>query len=119
MGKLTLSDISGDIILVVGLITGATFLLQKVKDAIVAVLKEHLKTINDKLDVLSDRVNKVDAQQTKNYLVRCIKDIERGEQLDDAEMIRFWEQYGHYTDGLKENGYIKKKVEKLQKENKI
>ena len=119
MGKLTLSDISGDIILIVGLITGTTFLFHKLEDAITAILNKHLEEIMDKLNFLEGKISKVDAQQTKNYLVRCMKDIENGETLDDAEMIRFWEQYGHYIDGLKENGYIKKRVEKLQKENKL
>lgn len=62
-------------------------------------------------------VRQVDKEQTKNYLVRTIADIERG-QVSESELLRFWEQYGHYTDedGINGDGYIKRKVENLQKQ---
>ena len=120
MTEWTLSEIGIDIALLVGIISGAAYLINGLKQWMSTLFDEKLNPINQKLSDLDSRVSRVDAQQTKNYLVRCMNDIENG-TINDSELERFWEQYHYYVDkeGLNKNGYIKSKVEKLQKEGKL
>ena len=120
MTNWTLSEIGIDIALLVGIISGAACLINGLKQWMSTLFDNKLEPINSKLTVLEKRVGRVDAQQTKNYLVRCMNDIENG-TINESELERFWEQYKYYTDKdkLDQNGYIKSKVEKLQKEGKL
>lgn len=120
MAEWTLSEIGVDIALLVGIITGVTYIISGLKQWMSKLFDDKLSPINTKLSDLDKRVGRVDAQQTKNYLVRCMNDIENG-TINESELERFWEQYKYYTDKdkLDQNGYIKSKVEKLQKEGKL
>lgn len=71
-----------------------------------------------KTDIQED-IRKVDEECTKNFLVSFLKEVERGETIDDVERERFYEAYDHYTNELDLNSYIHKKVEKLEKEGKL
>lgn len=129
LSNITLSDIEGIIVVFVGLIAGLITLYNYIKKFITVSIKPELEKIqseqkeadiklNEKIDSLDERVTRVDMQQTKNYLVRCLNDIDKG-AISDSELERFWEQYKHYDQQLNLNGYIKSKVEKLQKEGKL
>lgn len=52
------------------------------------------------------RLDEIDKSQCKNYLVRFLKDKERGVQLSEIEIQRAHEAYEHYTDDLNGNNYI-------------
>jgi hypothetical protein len=66
---------------------------------------------------LRAEIDKVDMQQTKNFLTRTLADIERGVELTEVEELRFKETYKWYIDH-KGNTYIKDKYEEL-KEKKL
>ncbi|MBQ6313974.1 MAG: hypothetical protein IJI11_00050 [Mogibacterium sp.] len=64
------------------------------------------------------KVEKLDLETCKNFLVRCLADFEKGVVLSAVEKQRFWEEYEHY---IKNGGntYIKEWTEKLKKEDRI
>lgn len=78
--------------------------------------------MNERLDHVDNeinrRLNKVDMQACKNFLVRCLSDLERGDDLGEVEKARFKEQYDYYIDH-DGNSYIKDKVEKYKAEGKL
>lgn len=112
LGNLTLNNLAADIGLLTVIVVGFSTVYVKLKDVLV-------KTIVDQLDPVTKAINKVDKETTKNFLVRCIADIERNDVMSETERERFYEQYGHYTKDLKGNTYIKAKIEKLEAEGKI
>ena len=112
LGNLTLNNIAADIGLLTVIIVGFSTVYVKLKDVLVATIKEQLEPV-------TKAITKVDKETTKNFLVRCIADIERGDAISETEKERFYEEYEHYTDDLKGNTYIKSKVEKLQAEGRI
>lgn len=63
-------------------------------------------------------IDKVDMQQTKNFLTRALADIERGIQLTEVEELRFKETYQWYIDH-KGNTYIRDKYDELKKKGLI
>ena len=117
--NLTLEHLSLIIIFVLGLFVGIRKLKKEIKDAIAESLKDEFKEVNEKLDALQKSLTKVDTQTCKNFLVRYLADVERGEHIYNDEQKRFWEEYDHYILELKENSYIKEWVEQLKKEGKL
>lgn len=82
------------------------------------------RTLSDKIDevdrTLSKNIADSDMHSCKNFLVRCIDDLERGEELSETVKERFKEQYDHYTSPEnKGNSYIKDKVEKLKADGRL
>ena len=61
----------------------------------------------------------IDKATCKNFLVRCLADFEKENEMSAVEIERFWEQYDHYVNELKENTYIKEWTERLKGEGKI
>ena len=117
--NLTLEQISVAVIFIVGLIGGVKYLKTTLLEFLKKALEDQFKTVNDKLDAMQASIDKVDKQACKNFLVRYLADIERGEDLHASEKQRFWEEYEHYTDDLKENSFIKEWVNRLKREGKL
>ncbi|MCI9585272.1 MAG: hypothetical protein HFH45_01390 [Bacilli bacterium] len=67
------------------------------------------------LDEIKKSLYELDKSTCKNFLVRFLRDVERGETLDEVEKERAYETYTHYTEILDGNGYIKKKWNKVMK----
>lgn len=111
LGDLTLNNLAADIGLITVIAVGFGTLYVKLKAGLGKVVAEQLKPV-------LDQIAAVDLETTKNFLVRCIADIERGEAMAETEKERFYEQYEHY---LKKGGntYIKTKVERLQQEGRL
>ena len=86
-----------------------------VKNAVDEQFKDLSKTLTD----IDEKLTKVDKETCKNFLVRCLADVERGETLSETELERFSEQYDHYVKDLRQNTYIKDKVRKLKAEGKL
>ena len=112
LSNLTLGQAAADIGIIVAIVGGFGALYVKLKDLIVKVIKEQLAPF-------ADTLRKIDKETCKNFIVRCIADIERGESMSETELERFKEQYDHYIKDLKGNTYIKDKVEKLKSDGKI
>lgn len=121
MKNLTLEQISIAILFIVGLIGGIKYLKKEIKDALSEMLKDQFKEVNTKLDGMQAKVDKIDEQACKNFLVRYLADIERGVLIYDSERSRFWEEYDHYVDPneIDGNSYIKQWVARLKEEGKL
>jgi len=76
------------------------------------ILKNQFKPINEKID-------KLDKNQCRNYLVDFLADVEQGISKDDTQVKRAYEVYDHYSKDLNGNSYIHDKWERLRKEGKI
>lgn len=95
-------------------------LLNKLSELLADALLESLdKKLNKMKEDIQKSIRKVDEECTKNFLVSFLKEVERGELIDDVERERFYEAYDHYTNQLHLNSYIHKKVDKLEKEGKL
>ena len=118
METLTLKDISLGLSLIVGIIGSSLYINKTLKDWIAKQFSEKVAPFSKILDDVEKKVDKVEMETCKNYLVRSIADFESGRPVSDTEVERFWEQYETY---LKKGGnsYIKHKIEKLKAENKL
>lgn len=83
------------------------------------LLDSKFKTTNDKIDGLARELRNLDVQTTRNFLVRYLADVERGQFTYDTEREQFWKEYDHYINELKENSFIKKWTERLEYEGKL
>ena len=117
--NLTLLEISVIVLFIVGLIRGVQELKKSIKEFLQKLLDDKFKELNDKLNGMQKTMNQIDTQTCKNFLVRYLADIERGDILFDSEQERFWEEYDHYIDELHENSYIKEWVARLKEEGKL
>lgn len=118
MEQITLGQIALAVGFLTSLITGIGYLHKKLRESIVKLFKDQLDSIDDRFKDLNKRINSVDLESCKNFLVRFLSDVDQGREIDEIEFERFWEQYEHYTKAGG-NSYIKQKVEKLKAENKL
>lgn len=116
--NITLGVISASIIFLAGLIGGIKYLRSVLKESLTEMFKDQFDAINDKLDDMDEKIERVDMQSCKNFLVRFLADVERGNLTNSSETQRFWEEYEHYLNSGG-NSYIKEWVEKLKKEGKL
>lgn len=110
MENITLEFVGEFVAFLVALVGGLGYLNRTLKGWLSKLIREEFDGINQRLD-------RVDMESCKNFLVRSIPDIEDG-TIDETEKQRFYEQYEHYLK-MGGNTYIKHKVEVLQKEEKI
>jgi len=108
MGELTLNQIRDFILWIVAFGTATFTIVKAVKTAIA----KGFEPIEKKID-------EVDKNATKNYLVQQIGEIDRNGYLDGATRVRFYEQLQHYEKDLHGNSYIHDEIERLKKENKL
>lgn len=106
MNDITLGEISNLMVWIVGF-GGST----------VAIITAVKKAISKSFEPINKKIDTVDMNATKNFLVRCLADIER-HGIDDVTKVRFYEQYEHY-EKMGGNSYIKSEVERLKKEGKL
>lgn len=89
--------------------------------AVVVAVK---KAIAKGFKPIEDKIDLVDKNATKNYLVQVIADLDKTGYIDGASKLRFYEEYEHYSKpkdqgGLGGNSYIHDEVERLKKEGKL
>ncbi len=108
MTEITLGQIQDWMLWAIGFV-GATITIVK---AVKTAISNGFKPIETKID-------KVDLNATKNYLVQQIGEIDRNGYIDGAGKVRFYEQLQHYQKDLQGNSYIKDEVERLKKEGKL
>ena len=106
MDQITLGEVAAAVTLIGGLITGVSVLMQTTKKWIKESLEDQLNTITERLD-------QVDMESCKNYLVSYLSDVEHGKDPGELEKQRFYEEYQHYQK-IGGNSYIKHKVDELQ-----
>ena len=110
MENITLEFIGEFVAFLVALVGGLGYLNKTLKTWLTNLMKAEFEQLNTRLD-------QVDLEACKNFLVRTIPDIEDG-TVNETEKQRFYEQYEHYLK-MGGNTYIQHKVEMLQKEGKI
>lgn len=118
MEQITLGQIALAITFVVGLIGGIGYLKTHLTAWVGNAVKDQLTNLDTKITKLNDRIETVDLETCKNFLVVMLNLIERGETMSEIQTERFWEEYEHYRQ-CGGNSYIKAKVEKLQADGKI
>lgn len=117
--NLTLEQVSAGILFIVALIGGVKYLKKELVNFLNNLLDSKFKTTNDKIDEVASALRTLDVQTTRNFLVRYLADVERGQYVYDTEKEQFWKEYDHYINELKENSFIKKWVERLEDEGKL
>lgn len=118
MAEMTISNLAEYIGILVAIIGGGGVLYNKLKKWLAGLFSEQMTKIEAEIKGLETKIEISDMQSCKNFLVRCLADVERCEPMSETEKERFYEQYEHYrkNDG---NSYIKQKVDKLQLEGKL
>lgn len=118
MENLTFGDVSSALTLLVAFVGSVAFLHKKLKKWIAQSLDDQFQAIDAEMKSLQERMDKVDMESCKNFLVRVISDIDNDQKIGETELERFWEQYEYYK-SLGGNTYISKKVEKLEHEGRL
>lgn len=118
MEKWTLGDISTAILFIVAFITGVGYLVSSLKKWITKLLEDQFKELGNRITELETKVDKIDIQTCKNFLVRFLADVEKGDHIYDPETQRFWEEYEHYTDAGG-NSYVREWVDRLRKSGRL
>lgn len=117
--KITIGEIIAFISALVVLIKGLEYLFKLISKSATSWLKKGLEPINTKLDNLDAKIDGVDMEACKNYLVKMMREVEQGIiKVDENEIARIYEVYDRYTK-LGGNSYIKEKFEDLQKGGKL
>ena len=118
INDITIGNIAAGLGTIVAIIGGFAFLYTKLKEIIENVIKESIKPVTESINSLNSRIDKVDMQACKNFLVRCMSDLERGDDLGEVEKERFKEQYDYYINHGG-NSYIKDKVEMYKSQGRL
>lgn len=120
MENITVGQILAIIAAFAALITGGVKIKDAVKKWLTGMLsekfaeqKKETDAIKTSVEDLKKQLNTVDLENCKNYLVTYLSAIERGEEKDEIEHQRFYEEYQHYVEHGG-NSYIKDKVSKLR-----
>lgn len=118
MESITIGEIGIAITFIVGLISGGAYLKKNLKSWVQNSLQNDFNSIKEDIKSLRSHIDEVDQENCKNFLVQFLAEVDRGSYIDEVELLRFWEEYEHYTSGGG-NSYIKDKVKKLQNSNKL
>lgn len=118
MEHLTLNQIGVALAFLVGLLTSISYLNSKLKKWISNTLKDELDGIKREIKSINTKVDSVDIESCKNYLVSYLSNVEKGNSIDEIEKERFYEQFQHYTKAGG-NSYIRRKVEQLESSGKL
>ncbi len=98
-----------------GQISDILLFLAEFVGVIVTIIIAMKKILNKQLNPITDKIDKLDTNQCRNYLVDFLADIEQGIKKDETQVKRAYEVYDHYSKDLKGNSYIHDKWERLMK----
>lgn len=87
-------------------------LIIKLSSLIVAV-GVILSNINKIFNPIYKKINELEKNQCKNFLVDFLARKENNEKITDSQINRAYEVYDHYINDLKGNSFIKNKWERL------
>ena len=102
-----------------GQISAVLLFIVEFVGVIVTIIVAMKKMLNKQFEPITDKIDKLDKNQCRNYLVDFLADVEMGISKDDTQIKRAYEVYDHYSIDLHGNSYIHDKWEKLKKEGKI
>lgn len=115
---MTLEYIGVLVAFIVSLGTGTLTIIKWVKQGINHSIMPQLTEIKKQIGDVADKIEKVEMESCKSYLVHYLAMREKGMDVDTCEVERFFETYERYK-SLGGNSYIKHKVEKLEKEGRL
>lgn len=122
MNSVTLGQLNDFIITFASVLTAGGVIVKVAVNISKKVLCEALEPFNKRIDETIENNNakfkELQLQTDKNYLVRFLADVEKGEEVDETEMEHFYYTYESYHKNGG-NSYIDHKVEKLKKEGKL
>lgn len=113
MEQITLGQIATGLGCVAGIIASVTLIGGLLKRWLQKIFKEELETFNETVKDLRKRIDDVDVETCKNHLITFLSAVDRGEEIQELERERFWEEYNHYRE-RGGNSYIERKVEQLK-----
>ena len=94
--------------IIVAIISAVSVIATTTIQTINAVRKD---SIHSKLDNITKQIDKVAVDNLKNFMSRCLDDVEQGNKLGATTLQRFWESYDKYTNEYKQNSYIHARVD--------
>lgn len=118
METTTLGEIGLFLGFVAALVASIGAIAKVVQKAVKKAFDGGIKATNDKIDKIEKKVEEVDLNTCKNFLVARLSEVEQGTRLDSVAEERFWEQYEHYL-AIGGNTYIQHKVEQLEQAGKL
>lgn len=118
MENITIGQIAVAVAFVVALIGGLTSLKKLITKGIEDALKTKFESIEKSQKEILKRIEMVDLENCKNYIITYLSEAARGEQKDEIEIKRFYEELEHYY-ACGGNSYVRHKVEELQKKGLI
>lgn len=128
MEQMTLGQIGSVLVWLAGIISASGVISAFVTKKMKGLFKDEMAGTNNRIDSLNNRINDLDVDNTKNFLVEFLAKFDCvGDScpvITDEELQRFYEVYDHYTKpkedgGLGLNTYIHEKVERLKKQGKL
>lgn len=119
MEHITVGQISIALAFIVATLTTIGTLKVYMKKWLNSMLKDEFAEVKKHVKDLETRLNQTEVESCKNYLVKVISDVERGQGLSETGVQRFYEVYRCYSNEHNKNGYIKAKVEQLEAEKKL
>lgn len=117
MEEITIGQVAVFLAFIVALWGSIETISKKISKAFDSSLDKKLKPLEDKIDKIEKKVNDVDMNATKNYLLARIEETKHS-GIDEVTRMRLLEQWEHYK-ALGGNSFIAGELEKLRKENKI
>lgn len=110
----TLGAVAVGLAFITTLVATVKKIIKDMTDAISGVVKQEIKPLEAKIDVLTSKLDEVDINSSKNFLVARFGEIERGEVLDEITRQRVYEEYEHYIE-LGGNSYIHSRFDELKR----
>lgn len=118
LDTLTAGQVISIVTIFAGLLGSIAYLKTNIESWLKKALADDFDDIKTEIKGVNDRLDIVDLEGCKNYLVMVLAKVEQGGKLDEVEKERFYEQYEHYKK-LGGNTYIQQKVEKFQRDYKL
>lgn len=118
MEQITIGQVGIFLAFIAALIASVGAISKAAKKAVTKAFEGGMKNTNDRLDKIEKKIDDVDLNTCKNFLVARLTEVEHGRALDSVTEERFWEQYEHYV-AIGGNTYIQHKVEQLEQAGKL
>lgn len=116
--EVTLGNVLVSVTFIVGLITGIKKLKTTINDWFKEQLSPKLEPIEKSVNKINEKIDMMEMEFYKSWLVLFMSNIEREEQIDEVEHMLFEEIYKKYTE-RGGNSYIHRKYDKLKSEGKL
>ena len=116
--QITLGQILISVTFIVGFIATISKLKTIVNDWFRDKLSPKVDPLYNKIDEINAKIDSLEMDSYKRYLVLVMTNIERGEKIDEVEQAVFDEMYKKYIDHGG-NTYIQRKHKKLEEAGKL